>query len=73
MVISGVILNAASETRVDATLEVATITTAVEVQSNALQIATENAKTTVAVTDKMVDELPLVVSGTLRSPFDLQP
>ncbi len=69
--ISGVVLNAATNVRADATLEVGTTTTAIEVQASALQIATENAKTSVAVTNKMVDELPLVVSGTLRSPFDL--
>lgn len=69
--ISGVVLNAATDVRVDATLEVGTTTTAVEVQASALQIATENAKTSVAVTNKLVDELPLVVGGTLRSPFDL--
>src|SRR5207247_7380601 len=32
---------------------------------------TEEAKTTATVTNRMVDELPLVVGGTLRSPFDL--
>jgi hypothetical protein len=70
-VISGITLNAATDVRADATLEVGTTTTAVEVQASALQLATENAKTSVAVTNKLVDELPLVVSGTLRSPFDL--
>lgn len=69
--VSGLILNAGGAVRADASLEVGATTTAVEVQASALQIATENAKTSVAVTNKMVDELPLVVSGTLRSPFDL--
>jgi outer membrane receptor protein involved in Fe transport len=69
--ISGITLNAAMTVRNDVTLELGTTTTAVEVQANALQLATENAKTSVAVTNKMVDELPLVVSGSLRSPFDL--
>jgi hypothetical protein len=69
--ISGAVLNASTNIRVDVTLEVGATTTAIEVQASALQIATENAKTSVTVTNKMVDELPLVVSGTLRSPFDL--
>lgn len=69
--INGVVLNASTDVRADATLEVGTTTTAIEVQASALQIATENAKTSVAVTNQMVDELPLVVAGTLRSPFDL--
>lgn len=69
--ITGVILNASTDVRADATLEIGSTTTAIEVQASALQLATENAKTSVAVTNKLVDELPLVVSGTLRSPFDL--
>src|SRR2546425_4752951 len=69
--IAGVILNASTDVRADATLEVGTTSTAVEVTASALQIATENAKASVAITNKLVDELPLVVSGTLRSPFDL--
>ena len=35
------------------------------------QLQTSDAKTSATVTNKMVDELPLVVGGTLRSPFDL--
>ena len=70
-VINGVVLNASTDVRADATLEIGSTTTAVEVQASALQISTENAKTSAAVTNQMVDELPLVVSGTLRSPFDL--
>jgi hypothetical protein len=70
-VVTGVSLNASTDVRVDATLEVGSTTTAVEVAASAVQLATENAKVSSAVTNKMVDELPLVVSGTLRSPFDL--
>jgi Carboxypeptidase regulatory-like domain len=69
--ITGVTVNAASSVRADATLEIGTTTTAVEVQVMALQLATENAKTSVAVTNRPVDELPQVFAGTLRSPFDL--
>lgn len=69
--ISGLTLNAASTVRADATLEVGTTGTAIEVQASAIQLATENSKSSAAVTNKMVDELPLVVGGTLRSPFDL--
>src|SRR5438046_4041691 len=55
---TGVILNASTDVRADATLEVGSTSTAVEVQASALQIATENAKTSVAITNKLVDELP---------------
>ena len=71
MVIANISLNASTDVRADATLEVGSTTTAVEVQASALQLATENSKASVAITNKLVDELPLVVSGTLRSPFDL--
>lgn len=69
--ITGITLTAADTVRADATLEVGQTSTAVEVKAAAIQLATENAKTSVAVTNKLVDELPLVVSGAMRSPFDL--
>lgn len=70
-ILSGIKLDAAANARADFTLEVGSTATAVEIKAAALQLATENAKTSVAVTNKLVDELPLVVGGTLRSPFDL--
>ncbi len=69
--ITGVVLNASATVRADATLEIGTSTQAVEVSASALTIATENAKTSVTINNKLVDELPLVVGGTLRSPFNL--
>ncbi|MCU1324653.1 MAG: hypothetical protein JWN34_23 [Bryobacterales bacterium] len=69
--ISGVALNAGNNVRADVVLEVGTTSTEVEVQASALQLSTESAKSSVSVTNKMVDELPLVVSGAMRSPFDL--
>src|SRR6266446_5141537 len=68
---SGIELNAASTVRVDVTLEVGTALQTVEVSASAQLLSTESAKTSVTVTNKLVDELPLVVGGTLRSPFDL--
>ena len=70
-VVSRIALNAGVNVRADVTLEVGSTTTAVEVEASALQLSTESAKSTTAVTNKMVDELPLVVSGAMRSPFDL--
>src|SRR5260370_22223815 len=68
---SGIALNAASTVRVDVTLEVGSSLQTVEVSASAQLLSTESAKTSVTVTNKLVDELPLVVGGTLRSPFDL--
>jgi len=68
---SAIQLNAASTVRVDVTLEIGTALQTVEVSASAQLLSTESAKTSVTVTNKLVDELPLVVGGTLRSPFDL--
>jgi len=70
-VLSGIVLNAASTVRVDVTLEVGTAQQTVEVSASVQLLSTESAKSSVTVTNKLVDELPLVVGGTLRSPFDL--
>jgi len=67
----GIIVAAASTVRVDARLEVGQLTETVEVRAEIAQVQTENAKITTAVQNKLVDELPLVVGGALRSPFDL--
>ena len=69
--VSGLTLNASSTLRADVNMEVGATNQAIEVQAAAIQLSTEDAKVSSAVTNKMVDELPLVVSGTLRSPFDL--
>ena len=42
-----------------------------QVSAAVAQIQTENAKISTAVQNRMVDELPLVVGGALRSPFNL--
>lgn len=70
-VVNGVPLNAAANLREDVVLQVGTTRQVLEVQSVAIQTQTEDAKTSATVTNKMVDELPLVVGGALRSPFDL--
>ncbi|MEO7143736.1 MAG: carboxypeptidase-like regulatory domain-containing protein, partial [Bryobacteraceae bacterium] len=70
-VVTGLTLNAASSARADLTLEVGSTRQAVEVQASAAQLQTEDSKSSATVTNRMVDDLPLVVSGTLRSPFDL--
>ncbi|MFN0101570.1 MAG: carboxypeptidase-like regulatory domain-containing protein, partial [Bryobacteraceae bacterium] len=69
--VTGLVLNASATVRADATLEVGTSVQAVEVSASALALSTENAKSSVTIDNKLVDELPLVVGGTLRSPFNL--
>ena len=69
--LSGITVNAATTSRADVTLEVGQAQQTVEVQANAVQLATEDAKTSVTVNNKLVNDLPLVVGGAVRSPFDL--
>jgi len=69
--VSGVVLNASMTVRVDGKLEVGAATQSVEVSADAISVSTENAKTSVTVNNNVVDELPLVVGGTMRSPFNL--
>jgi hypothetical protein len=66
-----VVLTAASTVRVDGRLELGQVSETVEVKAEVAQIQTENSKITTAVQNKLVDELPLVVGGAMRSPFDL--
>ena len=67
----GVVVRAASTLRVDARLEVGQVTETVEVTADITQVQSETAKITTQVHNRLVDELPLVVGGALRSPFDL--
>jgi len=68
---SGVILPPASNIRVDVSLEVGTAQQSVEVSADVQLLQTENAKSSVTVNMQLVDKLPLVVGGALRSVFDL--
>jgi len=69
--VTDLVLNASATIRADATLEVGTSVQAVEVSASALALSTENAKSSVTIDNKLVDALPLVVGGTMRSPFNL--
>ena len=62
---------ASTTVRVDLVLELGSVSETVEVSGSLLTVQTEDAKVSTSVENKLVDELPLVVSGTLRSPFNL--
>ena len=66
-----VTVTTASTVRVDVVLNLGAVSESVEVTTDVAQIETETAKVTTAVQNRLVDELPLVVGGALRSPFDL--
>jgi hypothetical protein len=62
---------AATTARLDPQLQLGQVTESIEVSAAAVQIQTDNAKVSTHVQNKLVDELPLVVAGSMRSPFNL--
>lgn len=68
---TNIIVTASGTARADATMEVGQLTETVEVVSSLAQLETTNAKVQASVSTKMMDQLPLVVGGAMRSPFDL--
>ncbi len=70
-VTTGLPVDAGANVRKDISLEVGSATQAVEVQAEAVALQTDNAKSQTVITDKLIRDLPTVVGGNLRSPFDL--
>ncbi len=66
-----VVVSAATTVRVDALLQIGQVSESIEVSAAAVTLQTENAKVSSQVQNKLVDELPLVVGGGMRSPFNL--
>ncbi|MCC6590543.1 MAG: TonB-dependent receptor [Bryobacterales bacterium] len=69
--VTNVTVNASTTIREDVTLEIGTSQQVIEVQAQTAALQTEDAKTSTTITNKLVDELPMVVGGALRSPFTL--
>jgi hypothetical protein len=68
---SGVTVNAASTVRVDLSLEIGSARQVVEVRGASPILKVEDAKITTTISNRMVEDLPLVVGGAVRSPLDL--
>ena len=68
---NNVVVTAATAVRLDIQMEVGGLTEVVSITPDAARLQTENAKISTSVQNRLVDELPLVVGGALRSPFDL--
>jgi hypothetical protein len=68
---TGVILNAASEVRVDFSLQIGSTRQVVEVKGGVTPLNTETAKESATISNVMVQDLPIVVGAALRSPLDL--
>jgi len=67
----GLMLDASATARADATLEIGQSTQAIEVIASTVSLQTDDAKSSTTLQNKLVDDLPLVVGGTVRTPFDL--
>ncbi|MDX2031063.1 MAG: carboxypeptidase regulatory-like domain-containing protein [Blastocatellia bacterium] len=70
--VPGVVLTVGNTTSANVTMTVGQVSEVVEIAAaGGAQVQTENAKISSQVSNKQIDQLPLVVSGTMRSPFDL--
>ncbi len=69
--VKGLTVDASVNARADVNLEVGQSRQVVEVQATALQLDSEDSQTAVTVNQTLVNTLPLVVAGAVRSPFDL--
>lgn len=67
----GIQISAASTARADAQLQLGQVSEQIEVQAAAATVSTEDAKVSTQVENRLVDELPLQVAGSMRSPFNL--
>ena len=69
--VEGIVLNAGTTARVDVTLNLGSVSESVLVVADNAVVSTEDAKVATTVSNRLIDELPLVVGGAMRSPFDL--
>ena len=70
-VASNIVVAPGSTVPLDVVLEVGTTQQTVEVVANAQLLQSESARVATEVSNRLVDELPVVVNGAVRSPFDL--
>jgi hypothetical protein len=68
---NGLALDAAQTVRADATLQIGASNQQVEVQAAVVSLQTEDAKQSTTLQNNLVNDLPLLVNGTVRTPFDL--
>jgi hypothetical protein len=69
--VTGITLPAGGSVRVDVTLNLGAVTESLNVVAEATPLQTEDARVATSVSNKLIDELPLVVGGAMRSPYDL--
>lgn len=69
--VEGVRLTAGGSVRVDVTLNLGAMSESVNVVAENSQMQTQDAKVSTNISNEMIDQLPLVVGGAMRSVFDL--
>ncbi len=67
----GIALEAGATVRIDTKLPVGTVQQSISVSAEATALQTDDAKVQNVIPDRMIEGLPTVVSGNMRSPFDL--
>jgi hypothetical protein len=70
-VASNVVVGAGATVSLDVTMELGTTQQTVEVAATGQLLQTEAGRVATEVSSRLVDELPVVVNGAVRSPFDL--
>ena len=70
-IVEGIRLTAGATARHDVTLNLGAITESVSVVAQNTLMQTEDAKVTTNISNELIDQLPLVVGGAMRSVFDL--
>src|SRR5205807_1523993 len=68
---NGVVVAAGATVRLDVALELGTTQQTIEVAANAQIVQSDTARVSTEVSNKLVNDLPLLVNGAVRSPFDL--
>jgi Carboxypeptidase regulatory-like domain len=69
--VAGIQLSAGATTRVDVAMEIGGVSDVVNVIATASFLQTEDARVATTVSNQLIDQLPLVVGGAMRSVFDL--
>ncbi len=70
-VVDNIVVGAGATVRMDVALELGATQQTVEVGANSQVVQVDTARVSTEMSNRMVNELPLLVNGAVRSPFDL--
>jgi hypothetical protein len=70
-IVDDIRLTAGATARIDIVMNLGAVNESVTVSADAVLLQTDDAKVTTNVSNEMIDQLPLVVGGAMRSVFDL--